>query len=74
MNELIPLMDKIKTSGTFSVGGILPSISPGLKVKGVGKIALPLLEQQAKSLIKLSQQAPFGRGEETIVDTNCNGQ
>jgi predicted 2-oxoglutarate/Fe(II)-dependent dioxygenase YbiX len=70
MNELIPLMDKVKTSGTFSVSGTLPSIPPGLKVKGVGNIALPLLEQQAKSLIKLSQQAPFGHGEETIVDTN----
>jgi predicted 2-oxoglutarate/Fe(II)-dependent dioxygenase YbiX len=70
MNELLTLMDKVKTSGTFSVSGTLPSISPGLKVKGVGNIALPLLEQQAKSLIKLSQQAPFGRGEETIIDTN----
>jgi predicted 2-oxoglutarate/Fe(II)-dependent dioxygenase YbiX len=70
MNELISLMDKVKTSGTFSVNGTLPPIAPGLKVKGVGHIALPLLEQQAKSLIKLSQQAPFGYGEETIVDTN----
>ena len=70
MNELLSLMDKVKTSGVFSVNGTLPPIAPGLKVKGVGNIALPLLEQQAKSLINLSQQAPFGYGEETIVDTN----
>lgn len=70
MNELLSLMDKVKTSGVFSVSGTLPPIHPGLKVKGVGNIALPLLEQQAKSLISLGQQAPFGYGEETIVDTN----
>ena len=36
MNELLALMDKVESSGTFSVGGTLPSIPPGLKVKGVG--------------------------------------
>ena len=70
MNELLTLMDKVKTSGTFSVGGTLPSIPPGLKVKGVGNVALPLLEQQAKALIEFSQQSPFGYGEETVYDTN----
>ena len=69
MNELLALMDKVETSGTFSVGGTLPSIPPGLKVKGVGNVALPLLEQQAKALIEFSQQAPYGYGEETIYDT-----
>ena len=70
MNELLTLMDKVETSGTFSVSGTLPSIPPGLKVKGVGNIALPFLEQQAQALIELSQQSPYGRREETIVDTN----
>jgi len=70
MNELLALINKVKTSGTFSVSGTLPSIAPGLKVKGVGNVALPLLEQQAKSLIEFSQQSHFGYGEETILDTN----
>jgi predicted 2-oxoglutarate/Fe(II)-dependent dioxygenase YbiX len=70
MNELLALLDKIKTSGTFSASGTLPSIPPGLKVKGMGHIALPFLEHQAKALIELSQQSPYGRGEETIYDTN----
>ena len=69
MKELIALMDKVKTSGTFSVSGTLPAILPGLHVKGVGHIGLPLTEQQAKALIQRSELAPFGRGEETIVDT-----
>ena len=70
MNELIALLNNVKTSGTFSVSGELPSYPPGLTVKGLGPIALPFLAQQARSLITLSQQAPYGRGEETIVDTN----
>src|SRR5215471_15133462 len=70
MKELIALMDKVKTSGAFSVSGTLPSIPPGLAVKGVGHIGLPLTAHQAKALIALSEQAPFGRGEETIVDTD----
>lgn len=69
MQELITLMDKVKTSGAFSVSGTLPAIPPGLDVKGVGNIGLPLTEHQAKALIERSEQAPFGRGEETIVDT-----
>ena len=70
MKELIALMDKVQTSGAFSVSGTLPSILPGLHVKGVGHIGLPLTEHQAKALIALSEPAPFGRGEETIVDTD----
>jgi hypothetical protein len=70
MQELIALMDKVKTSGAFSVSGTLPSILPGLDVKGIGPVALPLTAHQAKALIELSEQAPFGRGEETIVDTD----
>jgi len=70
MQELITLMDKVKTSGAFSVSGTLPSIPPGLDVKGVGHIGLPLTAHQARALIALSEQAPFGRGEETIVDTD----
>jgi len=68
MQALITLMDKVKTSGAFSVSGTLPSIPPGLHVKGVGHIGLPLTAHQAKALIALSEQAPFGRGEETMVD------
>ena len=69
MNELISLMEKVENPGAFSVSGELTAIPPGLKVKGFGMVALPFLEQQAKALIQLSEQAPFGRGEETIVDT-----
>ena len=68
MKELIALMDQVQTSGAFAVGGALPSVLPGLQVKGVGPIALPLMVYQAQALIQASDRAPYGRGEETIVD------
>src|SRR5215831_1368120 len=68
MKELIALMDQVQTSGAFSVGGTLPSILPGLRVHGVGPLGLPLTEHQAQALIQVSELAPYGRGEETIVD------
>src|SRR5215469_4786035 len=68
MKELIALMDQVQTSGAFSVGGTLPSILPGLQVNGVGPLELPLTEHQAQALIHVSELAPYGRGEETIVD------
>ena len=69
MNKLINLIEKVKNPGTFSVSGTLASIPPGLNVKGLGTVAFPLPTSQAQTLIELSEQAPFGRGEATIVDT-----
>ena len=70
MNEFVRLMETVENPGTFSVSGTLSSVPPGLRVEGVGPIALPFLPQQAEALIAQSEQAPFGRGEETIVDTS----
>lgn len=70
MQTLLTLMDKVKSSGAFCASGTLPSIPPGLTVEGIGQIGLPLSEQQAQALIERSEQAPFGRREETIVDTD----
>ena len=41
---------------------------PGLEVKGVGSIGSPVTAADAKRLIAKATQAPYGRGEATIVD------
>lgn len=41
---------------------------PGLEVVGVGEIGVPVSAGDAKRLIKQAAQAPYGRGEETVVD------
>jgi len=42
---------------------------PQLEVKDVGRISLPLLPIQAEQLVSVAEQAPYGRGQETLVDT-----
>jgi hypothetical protein len=55
----------------FCCFGPLTRIAPGLEVPGLGKVGLPLDAQQAEALkAGPARLAPFGRGEETITDTD----
>lgn len=57
--------------GPFATSGRLPeAVDPGLYVNGLGSIDLPLSRGDAARLISESHRAPFGRGSQTIVDTN----
>ncbi|WVF69544.1 hypothetical protein IAT40_004322 [Kwoniella sp. CBS 6097] len=45
--------------------------TPKLRVEGYGDVTLPLVDDsQAEALIKVCEQAPFGRGHETLTDTS----
>ena len=55
--------------GSFATDGVLKeSPLPGLDIKGIGPISFPLGEEQAKKIISVAKQAPFGLGEKTLVD------
>ena len=41
---------------------------PAIDVDGVGRIAFPILPAQAERLVAIAEAAPYGRGEETVVD------
>lgn len=41
-----------------------------MQVQGVGRFTGPLTREQATALQGVCQQAPFGRGAETVVDLN----
>lgn len=63
-------LNKIEAAGSFGGFARLPDLKDlGLSVHGVGDIALPLQETQARQLIAQSRQAPFGKGSDTVVDT-----
>ncbi|MBZ0189525.1 MAG: 2OG-Fe(II) oxygenase [Candidatus Obscuribacterales bacterium] len=55
--------------GSFAAFGSLAPVLPGLEINGVGQVAFPLTEKQAKEIRKRCQQAPYGKGEQTLVDT-----
>ena len=58
--------------GCFATSGSLPdATNPGLFLKGVGKIGLPLSERDAKSIISTSRAAPHNSKRKTCeVEAN----
>jgi len=62
-------LEEIDRPGVFCASGTLGTVLPGLEVKGLGPVGLPLTVTQAKELKRYCVQAPYGKGEATIVDT-----
>lgn len=67
--DLAALLADVTRPGDFHAHGIAEIFAPGLEVRDVGPIALPLLPVQAEQLIAVATQAPYGSGEQTILDT-----
>ena len=68
--ELLQILDGLADSATYCATGIVGAVLPGLEVVGVGDVGIPVPAEAAKKLIQQAAQAPYGRGEETIVDPN----
>lgn len=67
--RLADLLSTVRVPGDFYCAGSVELGLPRIDVQGVGRIALPLLPAQAAQLVALAEQAPFGRGSKTLVDT-----
>ncbi len=67
--DLAAVLELVQRPGDFFTHGIQEISAPGLDIAGIGPIALPLLPVQAAQLIALAERAPYGRGEQTLVDT-----
>jgi len=68
--DLAAVLELVQRPGDFFTHGIHEIAAPGLEVAGIGPIALPLLPMQAAQLISMAERAPYGRGEQTLVDTS----
>ena len=69
VTQLADLLGKTRRPGDFYARGKVELLPPSLSVQGVGPIALPLLPGQAEQLAAAAEQAPYGRGPDTIIDT-----
>ena len=69
-DALIRALARVDRPGDFCAAGDLPMTLPGLTVDGLGPLSLPLGEAQARELIGLCRQAPYGKGAQTLVDTS----
>lgn len=67
--NILNWLKDLKGSGKFLIVHKTEFQFPGLEVNGVGEIAYPINEMQAKALIQVAQKAPFGKGGETFVDS-----
>ncbi|KAI1267631.1 hypothetical protein F5Y18DRAFT_307203 [Xylariaceae sp. FL1019] len=68
--KLKETIDAIETHGSFSMQKQYTLYAnPGIHIDGA-RIHLPLDESQVPVIRKASRQAPFGRGDQTFVDTS----
>jgi predicted 2-oxoglutarate/Fe(II)-dependent dioxygenase YbiX len=65
---LLNSLRSVERPGDFCIGGIREIFMPAIDVDGVGRIAFPILPVQAERLVAIAEEAPHGRGEETVVD------
>ncbi len=68
--DLADLLQQVRRPGSFHVSGSIDIHTPRLEIEGVGTIALPLLPMQATQILEVAEHAPYGRGSETLVDTD----
>lgn len=68
--QLTEALDTITTSGTFFSTGVNNFCFPKMSVKNLDEIAFPLNKIQIQALISIAHKAPFGKGSETILDSN----
>ena len=66
---IIDRIADVHSAGSFATFGSFDNfVLPGIHVDQVGAIRLPLSLQDAQPLIRESRQAPFGKGDHTMVD------
>ena len=68
--QLATLLGQVRRPGDFYATGTVDIHPPRLEVEAVGPIALPLLPTQAEQIIAVAEHAPYGKGTETLIDTD----
>jgi hypothetical protein len=68
--KLFQMLSEIDRTGTFCSQGSLSPVLPGLDISGIGPIAFPLTPGQAEQIKQQCEQAPYGKGKQTLLDTS----
>jgi len=68
LKPLEELLSNVKRAGDFFVEGALEMPMPKVEVEGVGVLSFPVPHPQIAALVQSATRAPYGRGEETILD------
>jgi len=70
LNPLEAILSDVEHPGDFFVAGAMEIPMPRVEVDGAGMLSFPIPRPQIEALVQHATQAPYGRGEETIVDTS----
>jgi hypothetical protein len=68
LQALETLLSQVRRAGDYFVNGTREIPMPQVAVEDVGTLSFPVLPAQAEALIRQAIRAPYGRGEETILD------
>ncbi|KAI4120997.1 MAG: hypothetical protein LQ338_006620 [Usnochroma carphineum] len=70
-SELRSCLAAVKYVGKFmSYRTSQINADPGIYINDIGSISLPLRTDDAAQILKAANQAPFGRGSNTVIDTS----
>lgn len=71
-NNIVTALDSVTRPGFYATGGVCSMPLPSLSINNAPAVilGLPLSEGQAKAIVTNASRAPFGRGEDTIVDVS----
>ena len=74
LDRLATLVELVDRPGNYCCHGRLVAPMPKLEIGKTGQLSFPVPTAQIDSLIAEASQAPYGKGEETVIDTsvrNC---
>ncbi len=70
LKPLEAVLSGVKQPGDFFVCGAMEMPMPRVEVDGAGTLSFPVPDAQIAAIVRRAERAPYGRGEETIVDTS----
>ncbi|MBF5059481.1 2OG-Fe(II) oxygenase [Candidatus Neptunochlamydia vexilliferae] len=70
LGALESLLSNVDRPGSYCAEGAVEIPMPRIEVENIGALSFPIPEEQARRLVEESVRAPYGRGEETLVDTS----
>lgn len=70
LKALETLLLQVKRPGDFYAAGAAEIPMPRVEVEGAGMLSFPIPGPQIEAMVRHATQAPYGRGEQTIVDTS----
>lgn len=69
--DIFDAINEVEHTGDFAYSGNVPAVpNPGLFIKDVGQVGLPMSPRDAVAIIDVCHRSPFGKGTETLVDTS----